>query len=272
MFRRSSTRVRMMSAMQGALLTVCSFAVAQSAPDDSLREPPDDLDHARRLLEGVRDQVFSFDDPAFYAFCRHLKNSAGDEPPPASAPLPWQYLLERPSDYRGQLVRVEGYLASRQAFRVEGDRRDVGVLFQCELSDAGTRGLCTVVVVSDPSDIPLRSRVRTSGYFLKVRAFQTTDGGSGVGPLVVARRLEMIRPPASLGGGIFERWSGLDWLLAGTAALAVVWFVLRRGVVPTSDHQARRVGPPWPTRNAREHPARCGDSSSTDEDFDWLRK
>ena len=242
------------------LSALAASASAQPAPQAAgSSAPTEELAHARRLLEGVRDHAFSFDDPAFYAFCRFLKRPDREEVPPPE-PLPWRCLLERPSDYRGQLVALEGQLRSRQPFRVEGERRDVGVLHQCILSEWDTRALSTVVVIDDPGEIPLRSRVRAVGYFLKVRAFQTAAGGSGVGPLLVARRLEVLAPPARLGGGIFTRWSGLDWLLAGTGILAVAWLALRRAT-------ARGRTPPAAARTAADHRR-----AASDEEFDWLRK
>ncbi len=242
------------------LSALVSIASAQSEPPAAgASAPTAELAHARRLLEGVRDHVYSFDDPAFYAFCRFLKQPGREAAPPPE-PLPWSFLLERPSDYRGQLVTLEGQLRSRQPFRVEGERRDVGVLHQCILSEGNTRALSTVVVIDDPGEIPIRSRVRAVGYFLKVRAFETTGGGSGAGPLLVARRLEMLQPPATLGGGIFTRWSGPDWLLAGTGLLAVVWLMLRRATTRGRRPPAAATAEPDLRRAAG------------DEEFDWLRK
>jgi hypothetical protein len=235
--------------------------------------PADDLAEGRRLLEGVRDNVFSFDDPAFYWFCRYVQQEAdasafsirSDE-----SPTPWKYLLERPGDYRGGLVVVEGLLQTVHAYDVS-NRPGIGTLYQCELSEVGTRAFCTVVVVQEPGEIPLRSRVRAKGYFIKVRAFQTSGGEGGSGPLIVARSLELARAPAGSlwdrgadGAGSSTWWntrSATFWLVPGTAGLAIVWLILRRSARAARGDGKRRLP------DASGHITR-----ESDEDFDWLTK
>ncbi|HVP10232.1 MAG TPA: hypothetical protein VMV94_03490, partial [Phycisphaerae bacterium] len=129
----------------------------------------------------------------------------------------------------------------------------------------------TVVAVRKPADIPIHSRVRAKGYFIKIRAFQTSAGGTGAGPLLVARSLELVLAPAaslwdrSTGGAGSSRWwnvrSATFWLVPGTAGLAIVWLILRRGARSRSVGESQRVrGPSGQT------------TPESEGDFDWLTK
>ncbi len=216
------------------LLVLCSVMRATTGfgqtPPDSVDERS--LEHGLRLLSGVRDHVYSFDDPAFYWFCRHVRDDedaeryVAHESEPATS---WRFLMERPTDYRGQLVTIEGRLLRRESFEVP-NREGVGRLYQCEIGQSGTRAVCTAVLTSDPGDIPVQTPVVVRGYFIKVRAFQTLDGQSGAGPLVVSQRLVQRSTAASAADTTPEvvAESLTKWIGVGTVALLLVWIVMRR--------------------------------------------
>jgi len=149
-----------------AVVVLAALSCAVARGQQPSQPDADDLADGLRLLEDVRDNVFSFDDPAFYWFCQYVRrqpattNTAADEPP-----LPWRFLFERPSDYRGRVILVQGILQSRQTYELT-NRPGVETLHQCELSDPTTRAICTVVSIDDPGEIPIRSLVRASGYFI----------------------------------------------------------------------------------------------------------
>jgi hypothetical protein len=236
----------------------------------ALDEKTADLAHGRRLLEGVRDGAFSFDDPAFYWFCRYVKDHADPAAftvAEADAAVPWKFLMERPSDYRRQLVVVEGTLLSRPAFTVEGlGREDLGRLYECELGEGGTRAICSVICVESPESLPIRSRVRAKGFFLKYRVFTLQTPGkpadstnAGAGPLIVARRLEEAPAAAApvVDWSVWKPGAGTG-LVAAIAALAVVWLLLRRA--------ARR-----PLQGAAlRRPPSATHVTPSEGDFDWL--
>jgi hypothetical protein len=224
----------------------------------------DPLAEGRRLLAGVHDGVFSFDDAGFYWLCRYVKRHADPGEFAITAhdtPVPWRQLVERPSDYRGQLVAVEGILQARPAFIQTGPGRgDIGKLTQCELSEIGTRSFCSVITIEDADQIPVHSRVRAKGYFVKARGYQTNDGETGAGPLIVARRLEVVTPPTSgLGGGAVGLPGGTTAIMVATAGLAVVWLLLRRSLRPPVGSEGRRG------------PGGAGGRPS-DADFDWVNE
>jgi hypothetical protein len=222
------------------------------------QEPTDDMAHAAKLLEAVRDNVFSFDDPAFYWFCRHVSSGKADASladDGSDVALSWKMLMERPGDYRGKPVVIEGILQTRHAFDVS-NREGLGRLYQCELSEVGTRALCAVICTRDPADVPIRSRVRAKGFFIKNRAYQTTTGENGAGPLIVARQLHVVTSADSglpTGGPL----TSVDrWMIPAVVALALAWLVLRRVARKT---KAKPSFFPTP-RRIRE----------SEDDFAWL--
>ena len=229
-----------------------AMVAGQTAPADSA----DPRAEGRRLLEDVRDGVFSFDDPAFYWFCRYVDSheieAAADE-----APVAWSTLAERPSDYRGQLVTIEGVVQSLAAHDVT-NRPNVPRLYQLQLSSRDSAQLCTLVATEDPGDVPMRSLVRARGYFIKIRGFRTKGGDEGSGPLIVAASLAEVRAPASPPSTSSERRIS-SWLIGGVAVMALIWFVMRRRLSGTG-------------RGSGEAPARTGRITQTDRDFDWLNE
>ncbi len=213
-----------------------------------------DLSHGRQLLQPVRDNVFSFDDPGFYWFCRYVRRHPPADAAATATPVAWSALLERPSDYRGQTVVIEGILQARTAFDVS-NRPGIDRLYQCEISSPETRALGTIVCLSDPSEILIHSRVRANAYFIKSRAFRTNAGQDGAGPLLVASRLILAQSPAMPGDRTVLSRSISTWLGASIAGLAIFWVVLRRMTARPTRTRPRMPGP---------------DGTSSSDDFDWL--
>ncbi len=220
------------------LMPVGSVGSAQNESAEQVRAPAsqrvDDKDRAdadpiRNLLGDVRDHVFSFDHPAFYRI-RELVATDDDlskyRIEAGETPLPWRFLLERPSDYRGSLVLVEGLLLSKTSYRVP-NRPDTGPYHECHLGQADTRAVCTVILAEDPASIPINAFVRTKGYFVFARSFENKAGEAGSGPLLVARRLDLKAPPA-WGADPQSDSQPLRWIAGATACLAIAWLALRR--------------------------------------------
>lgn len=181
------------------------------------------------LLAAVRDNTFNFDEPAFYWLVDQARREPGAVA--SSAPLPWRFLLERPSEYRGRRVMIEGFVQSSLGYKILRNGVSFGHVCQTELADAGTRGLCTIVSTNDAQPAPLGARVRAVAWFLKVRQFKTTSGGVSTAPLLVAHRLEILAGPQALTQRMAARrtWTQpRDLLMLATAVLAIVWLLLRR--------------------------------------------
>lgn len=272
--------------MKRPALFITAFAVVHGVGSGLIAQPEsnastpaastndDSFEHGMRLLSNVRDNVLSFDDPAFYWFCRYVNTPAGmsalegaagsspanGEPSNSSihaAPTPIKFLLERPGDYRGRPVTIEGTLVAKWSWSV--DNRDVpNPLNQCEIAVAGTRALAAVVTTGPVDHVPIRSSVRATGFFIKVRAFQTTGGESGFGPLLVARNLTPVAKIAESDPSTFSGAprSAQYLILSLTAFAAFVWLALRR--------IARRpVAPTLHRPGAAPH-------AESPDDFDWM--
>ncbi|MEE8170005.1 MAG: hypothetical protein V3T70_05605 [Phycisphaerae bacterium] len=237
-------------------------ATGQSPVGDAQPTEPN-LDAGARLLADVEDFTPNFDDAAFYWLIERIRDFddethfrvAADEPPVA-----WSFLTQRPGEFRGQLVRVEGIVESSVGYRIErAGWEDAGAVHQTTLSVDGTPRFFTIISVADDQPAPLRARVRTKGYFLKVHGFMSENGGTGYAPLIVAHHLELLAEPPGrsttqpgsrlLGGPYAPIWFG-------TAVLAIVWLLLRRSIRTRPTHRAR--------------PDRRRDATASADDFDWL--
>ncbi len=218
------------------------------------------FEDGRRLLEDVEDHVFSFDDPAFYWFCRWVRedgDSAAYIASPQDEPVDWRFLMERPSDYRGELVTIEGKLLRREAFEVP-NREGVGRLTQCDLTDVGTRAVCTAILTEGSAQAPIGSQVRVRGYFIKIRSFKTTAGDTGIGPLIVTRDLERFAAPGGPPDSSDRMTLMYKWLIGAIGVLGLLWVATRR----MSRLRSQESG--------LTHASSLGKITETDEDFEWL--
>ncbi len=264
--------LRLMLGQVGVLLAVSGSLWAQqpgskpatsnAAAIESIVFPAQVPAEGARLLDDVRDGVFSFDDPAFYWICRFVddrlhaiaRNPTADTPDEigqdasatarSSEPdtsVPWRHLIERPADYRGRAVTIEGLVLRSSAYDVT-NRPGLNRLYQFELAESDTQAICTIVMTRDPGPWPNRTRVRIGGYFVKVRSFQTNGGETGVGPLLVGFSCEPLRMPRTgIPGYSSDSSSPYRWLYWAVTALAVIWFVMR-GRLRRQRRQSSRAG------------------------------
>lgn len=230
--------------------------IVGSQPSASTMELPAE---GQRLLAAVRDNVFSFDDPAFYWFCRFVRTDEGRRRLAAGGPgeaVPWKALLERPSDYRGCVVDID---ATVQAFHRYDttNRADIGSITQYEVSQPGSRGICTLICAANAAEIPVGQRIRARGFFIKNRAYQTTAGEAGTGPLFVG--LDAV-PVAGDAGRSLPRPAGtaVGWLSGLIGVMALTWRILRG--------RQRRAGVP-----IRRRLTATGTEAESEADFDWIR-
>ncbi|MCA9254515.1 MAG: hypothetical protein KDA33_02710 [Phycisphaerales bacterium] len=247
------------------VLVVPALLAAQAGIARGQISEPVDVSRVREgveLLADVEDGAFAFDDEGFYWFCQFLRdnpdvfatsNCASD------SAVPWRYLMERPSDYRGEEVCIEGRLLREQPEYEVRSRPGLGRLRQIDLGESGSQAIATLVLVDPPPTARRKSLVRTRAFFVKVRSFRSEAGVEGAGPLLVARSFEVIQPAA--GGGASERRApdGRQILMAMagvtfTLFLLVVMMRRRAGAVASGDQEPRRERLITGTR----------------EDFEWL--
>lgn len=186
----------MLIAMSSSLIT--PSAVARDPDGDA---PPFQLpEELQAMLAEVVDEQRRFDVPAFYALLRHVREQVpptvvGNDRDDSSAESAtasreiddWRAFTERPSDFRGRWVTIEGRIGRNKRYTLDG-HPDVGTLGQLELTDAALPLPLTVVTPSDTLSLPVQSRVRVSGYFLLVRSYLDTKQTARHAPLIVAPR------------------------------------------------------------------------------------
>lgn len=224
-----------------------------------------DTTAAREMFDQVVDGTFSFDDEAFYWLCAHARSSAARQELLAAAsesPIPIRQLLERPADFRGRPVVVEGVLRSREEYEIR-TRPELGRLTQLELSVPGSRAVVTIVCTERAASMSIGLPVRATGYFLKSRQFRTTDGQPGGGIVLVTTGMISTTtssvPEAPRRDGFFGLIRA-EWIAAGITVLVVVWLYLRR-----------RLRVPGGARHSimEEAPTRNG-AVTGDSDFAWM--
>lgn len=239
---------------------VCIAWLSVVVVDRALGAPPDDSE-GRALLGAVEDNTFSFDDEAFYWYCRYLRanpDAYDDVTCGAGDAVPWRFLMERPSDYRGRAVCIEGRLLREQPSYEIAGRPGVGRLRQLELGRSGSNAVATLILLDAAPTIAKRSRIRARAVFIKVRAFQSEAGKVGSGPLLIASGLDVVEssgPAADSAGGMDARRL-LPWMAGVTLLLFGVMVAIRRNVGAKRQQTDLAIDEPRVT--------------GTDADFDWL--
>ncbi len=209
-------------------------AAQTTAPAISQRpELPEEVCAA---LERVEDFSFSFAQPGFYAALEHLKTSR-DSPGHALRPLEisdWTVLLERPADFRGLPVTIEGVVGRNKPWRFEREEhRHLGTVWQLELWRRDQPIAATVILTEDAGDVPLGATIRVTGYFVMMRQYYSATKRLRQSALLVAHGPTLVsRPLARTRTRSTSSWI-VGLLVAATAALVVVWVLLRRSVART---------------------------------------
>lgn len=187
--------------------------------------PPDVLERLGR----VADFSYDFDEPGYYALLGFVRASTR---PPGSAYPPtvvadWRELVERPSDFRGLAVTIEGVVGRNKAPYMHGRHPELGQVWQVELSRPDQAPAFTVIFTSDVSDLPVGDTIRVTGYFVKVYRYPTRSQTPGLAALVVAPGPTVVSRPAPHS----ENAASLDWrwlTVAIVAALIATVILLRR--------------------------------------------
>ncbi|HPF39889.1 MAG TPA: hypothetical protein P5081_01940 [Phycisphaerae bacterium] len=227
-----------------------------SGPADELR-----VGEGVRLLADVEDGAFAFDDEGFYWFCQFLRDHPDVFATSTCASedaVPWRYLMERPSDYRGEEVCIEGRLLREQPEYEVRSRPGLGRLRQIDLGESGSQAIATLVLVDPPPTARRKSLIRARAFFIKVRSFRSEAGVEGAGPLLVARSFEVVRPAG--GGGSEQQGPDGRRILMAMAGVTFVLFLL----VITMRRRAGAVA------SGDQGPSRERLVTGTREDFEWL--
>lgn len=206
---------------------------AQSRPSTDGQPGPELPDQVQSALSQMDDFSFSFAQPGFYAVLEYVKRaniSPGHARPPVEVE-DWQALLERPADFRGQPVTIEGVVGRSSAWQFEHEQyRQLGTVWQLELSRPDQPIAATLIFTNDASDIPLGVTIRATGYFVMIRQYYTASKRIGQAALLVAPGPTLISQQAPRPSARRDSRNLVGPLVTGTAALVIVWFLLRRSV------------------------------------------
>lgn len=217
-----------------SLLLVALFS------SSNLRGAADQHDIAT-VFASTEDFAFNFDQPAFYLLLGALRTPASQpavdeartrfiDPADDARARPvadWQALLERPREYRGRYIRVNGRIGRNKDPFLLRDAPEAGPLTQLELERDDQPTALTVVCLQDVSDLPVGAEVEFAGYFVMVRSYYGANRRALAAPLIVARGPLAV----SQAGPVIARTPPLLWYGVGgafAAAVVIFWWILRR--------------------------------------------
>ncbi len=229
------------------LAVTCSVPVAVAQSTRSARELPEDV---RAALERVEDFSFSFSQPGFYAVLEYVK-TMGTSPGQLREPLPiddWTVLLERPADFRGLPITIEGVVGRNKVWRFEQDEhRHLGTVWQLELWRADQPITATVILTDDAGDIPINATIRVTGYFVMVRQYHSGTKQIRQAALLVGHGPTLVSQTATLPETRSMSKGIVGLIVTATVVLLVTWILLRRSVARTRrSTETMRAGGPAP--------------------------
>lgn len=232
------------------LATVLAVATARGQepqPSDAARAEPTATAPAWELPDDVRaalactsDFVFNFDQPGFYAvaaFVRGSPRSPGFAQPPLEV-NDWRDLLDRPGEFRGRPVTIEGLVGRNKDPYTLRARPDLGTVSQLELYRQDQPVACTVILTTPAADIPVGATVQATGYFVMIRQYHGPSGRVQQAALLVApgpTRMDFGTARRSAADAADWRW------MAGAAVLGLlIAIVLVRRAGQTGRRRDRR--------------------------------
>lgn len=209
-------------AAAGVLPVAMGRAAEPPPTSQAVEELPPEL---LALLAGVEDFTYDHDHPAYYALLAYVKNSPL-APGHAREPIvveDWRELLERPADYRGLPITVEGVIGRNKDPFTHRRHPELGLAWRVELRRADQAATCTVIFTNDVSDLPLGATIRVTGYFLKINRYPTKSKEAGLAALLVAPGPTTV---SLLGAGSLDEGPDWRWMVAAVVAGLVVTFYL----------------------------------------------
>ena len=224
--------------------TPTTAPTTQAATSESTTTPAAEWElpaDVRAVLAQTQDFAFNFDQPGFYAVLRHVKRdprSPGAVQPPIEV-RDWRDLLERPNDFRGRPVTVEGAVGrNKNPYRLT-EHPELGQLTQLELRRADQPIICTLILTEGAGDLPLDATVQVTGYFVMIRQYHGSGNRVQQAALIVApgptSMSWKLPPPATTEG---PDWR---WMVGAVAVGVVITVVLLRRTAGGLRHDVREL-------------------------------
>ena len=182
----------------------------------------------RAKLDEIQDFTFNFDQPGFYAVLAAVKHGPRS-PGFAQTPIvvsDWRDLLQRPSEFRGRPVPVEGVAGRNKDPYVLPRHAELGELWQIELSRPDQPISCTLILTNNVADIPVGVSVQVTGYFVMIDQFYGPSGRPQQAALIVAPGPTVITravPRATTAGGLDWRWMAGALAAGLVVVIAIIW-------------------------------------------------
>ncbi len=235
-------------------------------------------------LATVADFALNFDHAAFYGLVAWTKQrpellaappeapsmsgeAVPDMPPPtqplagaALAAPDWRVLLDRPGDFRGRIVALDGLVGRNKNPFCSERYPELGEIHQLELQRADQPLAISLFCTQSVADIPVGARVRVRGWFLMIRNYPDARGGQRQAAVLITTAPYAVERAAA---GTLADAGGLDWrwLLAALLGGAVIVLLLLRNGTGRSRTDPRTL--------RAAHPA----PHSVAEDFqEWVEK
>jgi hypothetical protein len=206
---------------------VSAGAAAQSPPSSASAPAALELPPAvQAALATIEDFALHFDQPGFYAILeqvKHRPHAPGTEQPPLVV-TDWRDLLERPGEFRGRAVTIEGRVGRNKApYKLE-TRPELGGLWQLEIERPDQPIACTLICTNSVADIPLGATVTATGYFVMIRQFYGASGRLAQAALLVTPG------PTAVDRAVPRAASTTNWswfVAAAVGGALVAWLLLR---------------------------------------------
>lgn len=224
-----------------ALPVLCALASLSSAQDERpattlpaegepVREIPE---HVMSKLSEIEDFSLRIDFPGYYALLEFVRNSDFDpgDYQDAIEVSQWQSLLDRPSEFRGEPITIEGVVGRHRSwqYRDAARRKRFGTVWELDLHhpQRGYPISATVFLTGNADEIGIDSTIRVTGYFVMVQQFPRSGKPLGQKIVLIAKGPSMVArtapptPPARAE----RRW--IWGAAAAAAAMLVVWIIVR---------------------------------------------
>jgi hypothetical protein len=216
----------------------------------------------RTTLGNIEDFSFSFSQPGFYAVLEHVKTMSGSpgQTRDALAIDDWTTLVERPADFRGLPITIEGVVGRNKAWRFERpEHQHLGTVWQLELWRAHQPTAATVILTDNADDIPVNATITVTGYFVMIRQYHSDTRQVRQAALLVGHGPTLVSQtgPRHKTRSTFSMIVGSA--ITSTAALLITWVFLRR-----------TVGKPRPT-GAAPHATKRAPVSLADDLAAWAK-
>lgn len=235
-----------------ALIVTACATIAAGPPTQPAALPWELSANVRAALDATEDFALNFDQPGFYAVVAAVKHSP-HSPGHTQEPLvveDWRSLLERPSDFRGRAITLEGQVGRNKTPYVLNRLREVGPVGQIELYRDDQPLAVTAICTGDVQDVPLDATIRMTGYFVMIRQYHGTRRMQQAALIVTPGPTMISRPAPQVGGGLAGRW--LFLLLAVGVGLLLAVLLIRHTRGPRRDVRRLHSRGPAPVNLAED--------------------